>query len=267
MGWFFTRKYGGNSFSFPRFLQRQFRTKVERERAQPTMLRGYSAIDAGNASTVAAATMTNNEDGSDRVSNDKASDQVSTLPKKKSVRWGEITEHPAETPFVAKPGSHRVDMTESHPNALFQQQQRQQRQQRQQQQQQNMNRNLLPKDGKELWGNRSKCKLPGHSHIWKECPNNPYSRNFCGIDHRTMNFSSHMQPSSLASSGGNLAGSAASQRSSAAAAMKVGATDAAPRFLTNDSERPPSSSSVIPKTRKLPPVVLPSSSKKIRPVS
>jgi hypothetical protein len=210
---------------------------------------------------VAAATMTTRGGCPGRINNDKGGDQASTLPKKKSVRWGAITEHHhdsitmTETPTVINADSHGVATAEGHPNALLQLQLPQQWQQQQQKMKENP---ALAKDGKNIWGNQSMCKLPVHSlHIWKECPNNPTSRNYCGIDHHTMNYSSHLQLPSLSSSGGSLAGSTAARGGNFAVAMTPGATDPTLPVLTNGKERPSTSSSTIPRKR-LPPTVLPS---------
>ena len=233
-----------------------------------TLLQDYSASAvAATTSAVAAATMTTRDDCAGRIDNDKGGDQASTLPKKKSVRWGAITEHhhdsvtATETPKVINAGSHVASMNDRHPKALSHPHLQQQRQQQHQKITENP---ALPKYSKKGRGNQSKCRLPGHSsHIWKECPNNPHSRNYCGIDHRTMNYSSHLQMSSLSSPRGSLTGSAASRQGNIAVAMNSDATDAAPPVLTNGKERPSTSSSTIPRKR-LPPTVLPSSSKKTR---
>ena len=222
---------------------------------------------AATTSAVAAATMTTRDDCAGRIDNENGGDQASTLPKKKSVRWGAITEHyhdsltATETPTVINAGSHVASMNDRRPGALSYPHLQQQRQQQHQKITENQ---ALPKNSKKGRGNQSKCRLPGHSsHIWKECPNNPHSRNYCGIDHRTMNYSSHLQLSSLSSSGGSLTRSTTTRQGNVTVAMTSDATDAAPPVLTNGKERPSTSSSTIPRKR-LPPTVLPSSSKKTR---
>ena len=32
----------------------------------------------------------------------------------------------------------------------------------------------------------SQCRLPGHDHLWRDCPNNRNSKNFCGADARSL---------------------------------------------------------------------------------
>ena len=92
-------------------------------------------------------------------------------------------------------------------------------------------------------GNQSKCKIPGHDHIWKLCPNNPNSKNFNGIDHRTM--TSHQAYLSAQQQG--------QQQGVAAAAAKKGGGAAKKPSPRNSSSN--SGSGIL----KQPPAVLPSS--------
>jgi len=113
---------------------------------------------------VAAATMTTREDCAGRIDNEKGGDQASTLPKKKLVRWGAITEHhhdsaiATETSTVINAGSHVTSMNDRCSDALLYLHLQQQRQQQHQKITENQG---LPNNSKKGRGYQSKCRLPG----------------------------------------------------------------------------------------------------------
>ena len=149
------------------------------------------------------------------------------LQKKKSVRWGANTEHHDNS------RSHVHAVANAAERILRQQQQRQQEQQhhrhskqhnphipsiggeqagleeqvamlrhppQQHLQQQHPQQQQPPQPLKAGtaknpgFGFKAPCRIhPDQNHLWKDCPNNPQSNKFCGINYRTMNLSGDVQ--------------------------------------------------------------------------
>ncbi len=113
---------------------------------------------------VVAAIMTTRDDCAGRIDNDNGGDQASTLPKKKSVQWGVITEHhhdsvtTTETPKVINAGSHVASVNSMHLNALSHPQLQQQWQQ---QHQKITDNSALPKYSKKRTGQSIQVQAAG----------------------------------------------------------------------------------------------------------
>ena len=116
--------------------------------------------------------MTMREDCAGRINNEKGGDQGLTLPKKKSVRWGAITEHhhdsaiATETSTVINAGSHVTSMNGRRSDALLCLHLQQQRQQQHQKITENQG---LPNNSKKRTGLSIQVQAAGDGGSIERC--------------------------------------------------------------------------------------------------